>query len=194
MRSRVIYLASLGVAYILSVWAASTFCLWGDELYSLYYASWPIKSFLLQYFITPDNHPPLYYLLLNAWHHVFGYRLGLEAWDQALSLAFHFLTLGVLSRFWVEGRKQKLWFWGLGLASSYFFMFSHMVRYYSLAAFLAVSFFLAFQYWLLNRTLRRFILAMLLLASVGYTDYPAYGYLMLYVLLRLCQIIQSNLI
>lgn len=179
----VFYLLLATLAYLI---LSSGFNFWGDELWSVYASQFSIKDFIIHYIQVPDNHPPLYYLLLNIWVNFFKMDISSEWFYRLFSIFWHFLTVILVAELFLKGKKQKFFWLAITFFSSYFFMYAHMVRYYSLTAFLYVLFFYIHLQWIKSFSLKRSIQLIIIMFLLGMTDYPvfmfAFGYFGLYFL------------
>jgi len=155
------------------------FMFWGDELFSVDLAYKGTKTFLLDYFYSPDNHPILYYLIINIWQKIMFVNTDTDFLLRIPSIFFHFATVLFIIVHYCHNAKQKMWFFILTTVSSYFFMYSHMVRYYTLAAFMTVIAYFYFMKWVKGQTsLSKFVIASVLLMHI---DYPSYLFFVVFV-------------
>lgn len=150
------------------------FTFWGDEFWSIRYASKGLPAFINEYIVNPDNHPPLYYLLLNIWQKLAGISFKNDWLFRLPGIIFHFSTIMFIATKFIKKRQKKIWFIILASVSSYFFMYAHMVRYYTMAAFFyVVSFYLILK-WIKDNSIKSFLLLNISAIILGYIDYPSY--------------------
>lgn len=151
------------------------FTFWGDEIASVDYAISPMRDFVAGYLANPDiYHPPLYYLFLNIWQKIFQITAHNDYLFSVYSIIFFCLSVFWVAKKWLKDDKERIWFLALATCSSYFFMYSHMVRYYTMAAFLYL---VAFHYlleWLKNKNNKILIKLLVAIFFLLYTDYPSF--------------------
>ncbi len=153
---------------------------WMDETAVLeyMYATPNPFDFIVHYFRTPDNHPPLYYFLVIALYKIapwgeFGIRLvsvlsglGIAALVYSFSiLLFKNKSVARLAMF-------------LTIISSYFILISQMARYHSLAALLTLASLYYFSKIFIEGYNKKYFIKFLVLALlVAYADLPHFIYL-----------------
>ena len=167
-----------GGFFLLYCFLAMRFTFWGDELTSIEYAKQSTGYFISNYFVNPDNHPPLYYFLLNIWQKIFQIGYHNDYWFQIFSIAGYFVAVMVTAQLWLKTFRERLYFIFLTGISSYFFIYSHMVRYYTLAAFVYMAVFFYLRKWFgssQGRWLWHIVPLSCLLAYLDYTAYIFYG-------------------
>ena len=155
--------------------------LWMDENAVFWYLSMNPWQFVVNYWHIPDNHPPLFYLLVVSLYKL----LPLKVLGVRLVSIFSGIGLLVLSyRFSWLLFKDKL---SARLAmlsvvlSSYFVLISQMARYHALAALLtllSLYYFtcLSFQN---NNKKKNLLLFVVFAVLTSYTDLPHFVYLIL---------------
>lgn len=137
-----------------------------------------VKNFsfkgILTEFITNDNHPPLYYLVLKFWTGIFGYS---EMSIRMPSIIFGLLTIYVtflISKVYIFGKQNIYRFVpSLFLATSQLHIYySQEARMYSMAAFLASLVVYSFLYIIGNSFhLKSWLLFSFSLTLLIFTDY-----------------------
>ncbi len=127
---------------------------------------------LITSFLTVDNHPPLYYLLLKHWSGIFGYS---EIALRAPSIIF---GLGTIYFVYLIGRKifdsEKAGLIAAALLSTsqLHVYYSQEARMYSMAAFLAVAAFYCFLFLLGDRQkFKHWFFFSLSTTALVFTDY-----------------------
>lgn len=163
------------LAYILM---SSPFSFWSDELFSIYFAKMPILSFLHDYVLfPPDVHPPLFYLFMNVWSKVLNITMATDWLYRLPAIIAHGITLTIIARTYLTHTRHRVWFLMLGMISSYFFTYSHMVRYYSLVAMIYVLAFTALLQWVKTPTVKKAWQWQIAAAILFMADYPSYLFL-----------------
>jgi len=157
----------------LYIFLSTRFTFWGDELFSVFYAKKGVIEFVKYYFHHPDpTHPIGYYFLLNLWQKIFNIGYANDTWFRVFSIVFHFVAVILIARKAFSQVNQRLWFIALCGVSSYFFTFSRMARYYSLASLLYIIAFYFFYRWIKNKSdFRKWVITSVILLNV---DYPTY--------------------
>ncbi len=169
-----IFLALLFVSAFLGyVIFSRHFTFWEDELHSVDYANQNIGFFISNYFASPDNHPPLYYFLLNIWQKIFNINFANDYLYKALSIVFHFLTVGFIAVFYLEDRVKRCCFVVLALISSFFLVFGQMARYYTMAAFFYIVTLFFFEKWLDSKNIKDLVVWLTFFIVLAYADYPS---------------------
>ncbi|HXX46645.1 MAG TPA: hypothetical protein VEN47_00365 [Myxococcota bacterium] len=150
--------------------AAHTKSFWGDEIRSLEFATMSVGRALAE--IAADCHPPAYFLLLRLWVGVFGTsELALRLFQGLQASALLLAALALFRKLMPERRFHPFWLL-LALASE-LWLCAPMLRYYALAATLALLATLAFTAWLERPSSGRSLSLGALYALLLYTDYPA---------------------
>lgn len=158
------------VAVAIALFAAKTKSFWGDEIRSLEFATLSVGRGLAE--IAADCHPPAYFLLLRLWVDVFGAsELALRLFQGLQGSALLLAALAVFRSLMPERRFHPFWIL-LALASE-LWLCMPMLRYYALAAALALLATLAFLAWLEQPRAGRSAALGALYALLLYTDYPA---------------------
>ena len=159
---------AIGVA--IALLAAHTKSFWGDEIRSLEFATMSVGRALAE--IAADCHPPLYFLLLRLWVGVFGTsELALRLFQGLQGGALLLSALALFRLLMPERRFHP--FWILFALASELWLCLPMLRYYALAATLALLATLAFIAWLERPSFGRALGLGALYALLLYTDYPA---------------------
>lgn len=176
-----IWLILLFVAALaLLLFHSTTRTLWMDETAALLYLNSNPLTYFWNYFLTPDNHPPIYYFLVNVTYHIF--PIGILG-VRLLSIICGLLIL-IVSYIWSkEVFKKQPWpvlTVGLIMLSSYFILIAQMARYHSLAALLTLlALYFFYQVVFGGYKKKGLILFVVLSALVGWTDYPHFFYLVI---------------
>jgi len=160
----------------------------GDELFSVYYAKIGFIDLIKEYISFPDNHPPLYYLLLNLWQKIFNISFHNDYMFQLFSIFWHFATIAYISKYFISNTNKRIVFIVLTVFSSFFFMYSHMVRYYSMVSFFYIVFYNQLNQWLKDTgNLSHLIFLNILTVFIAYTDYPTLMLAAFYTAFRMLQ-------
>jgi uncharacterized membrane protein len=181
----IVYLLSL--LFIITIISYFTKSLWVDELLSIEVAESNFTDFWKK--ITKDYHPPLYFLLLKIWIHMFGkneFILRIFQMCQGIFLFYAYLKLSsVLFKDDIshlsKDTEGKYSFRNTGnlLTSNSLFLFflsaelvlfMPMIRYYCLAAGLAVYSTYLFLSWLEDN--KKFWPIIIIYILLLYSDYP----------------------
>jgi hypothetical protein len=111
---------------------------WMDEAGTLMALRHPLRDVIA--FAASDVHPPLYYLLLDAWLQL-PLGLGEAVQARALSVIFALFATVALDRLWARYLPDRLRIWLLLLwsLSPCLLLYSRMCRSYSLQTFLVVT-------------------------------------------------------
>jgi len=150
--------------------ALATKSLWGDEVLSLIIATHSGEDALAA--LTKDYHPPVYFLLLRGWVAAFGSsELALRVFQALQACAFLASALALFRRVIPEARFHP--FWLLLAVSSEAWLFLPMLRYYALAATLALVATLLLLRWLESPTIVRAACLGASYVALLYTDYPS---------------------
>lgn len=174
-RRHSLYLWIIGGLFFLGYSLLATqFTFWGDELISINFAKQPTGYFVNEYKSFPDNHPPIYYLILNVWQKIASIGYSNDYLFQLPSILFYSLTVIFITKFFLKSFQERLYFVLLTGCSSFFFMYSHMVRYYTLAALVFIVAFYTLQKWLRTDTVKWFWFTLVMSLSIAYVDYPSY--------------------
>jgi hypothetical protein len=169
LRNRPVALFLL-VQVVLCTWQLNLLDPWGDEVVSLRTVQLPLPELVRS--AARDIHPPLYYLLLDAWQQL---PLGLDRVAQARLLSVVFLLLATVSvdvlwarRLGDRGRMAFLVLWTL---SPCLLLYSRMCRSYSLQVLVSILAAGCIRNYA-ERSTRRFqILLAAALIAVLYTHY-----------------------
>ena len=137
-RSGVYFVLILFLSLFLLFYKVSARTFWMDETAVLEYlrgSSGPL-DFLIKYFQIPDNHPPLYYLLVITVYKLFplqelGIRLISILSGLGVVITSYYLTLLMFK----DKSTARLAMFLVAI-SSYFILISQMARYHSLSALL----------------------------------------------------------
>jgi uncharacterized membrane protein len=159
------------VAFLLFRVGYRTF--WMDETMVLNYLHFSVKDFLLEYWYHPDNHPPLYYLLVLLVSKVLPWTM-LSIRLMSILSGIGCITVVYILSLRVSGEKTTAALAaGFTAFSSYFILIAQMARYHSLAAFVALLalyyFYRVYQEGNAVRAWYGYLIALLL---VVYVDYP----------------------
>ena len=140
--------------------------LWMDEGLSIGIASQPF--FDIPGILRQDGSPPLYYLALNLWMHVFGNGPGET---QGLSVAFSLLAIpaGLWAGWSLFGRRAGLICAALGAFNPFLTIYAQETRMYSLMVVLSLLTCAAFLHVYVYRHRRYLPLFAILLAAMLYT-------------------------
>lgn len=129
------HMLSLGTNYL-------TRGFWGDESWTALISQLPIKEIIR---VTgEDFHPPLYYLIVNAWGNIFSFQ---EVTVRLISVIFWLLTSLIafrLSKEFIKKRPHQLAFTSLVLLSPILFTYAFEARSYAILYFLTSFATLAF--------------------------------------------------
>ena len=170
-------LAIFSMALLFHKISARTF--WMDETAVLEYLKFSPWDFLVNYFRTPDNHPPLYYFLVLISYKIFGGGELTIRLVSALSGVGIVLPIYYFGRLLFNDKATSIIAALFAATSSYFILISQMARYHSLVGFLALQGF----YWLLKWQKstwknKYFYLFIIFFVSIGLADYPHFIYFM----------------
>jgi mannosyltransferase len=158
------------VPAIIVVFAYNTKSFWGDEILSIQFASKSIGELFKS--LAADYHPPLYFLLLKFWIHIFGDgEFVLRVFQGLMGILFLLFALLLFRKIFPE-RAYHPFFFLLALSNE-FLLFMPMLRYYTLAAALVVLSTLVFFNWLERDNARNSFWLLLSYAAILYTDYPS---------------------
>lgn len=178
-KSNLYFIGLLLLGLLLLLYRASARSFWMDEqavLEYMYQNPNPI-DFLRAYFKVPDNHPPLYYLLVIISYKLFAAK---ELGIRLVSILSGFgilITVYYLSLLLFKDRALARWAVFLSSISSYFILISQMARYHSLSGFLMlVSLFYFCKIIIQGYSKKSFIIFLIFAALLGYTDMPHFIY------------------
>jgi len=151
---------------------------WMDETAVLEYLKHNPIEFLIEYFKFPDNHPPLYYALVNMVAHVLpSSELTIRLISVLGALGIVFMVYKFSRIIWFEKKYAYLSAFFTAF-SSYFVLIGQMARYHSLAAlFSLIS--LYFFYLLTHGKWNKKNTLWYVLSAIGtcLADYPHFIYL-----------------
>lgn len=177
IRENKLFWIVLGIAGALLFSHVSKRTFWMDETAVLVYLNQRPFSFIIDYFREPDNHPPIYYLLVVL-------VSKLLPWTElTVRLVSILASLGVISvvyvfslRIWADKKTAALSAVVTAI-SAYFVLIGQMARYHSLTAFfnlLALYFFykLTQEAWTKVNAIWFVVMSIL----VCLTDYPHFIY------------------
>jgi hypothetical protein len=123
--------AFLPLQALLCFWNLGLLSPWGDEAITLLVVRLPLREILRV--ASGDVHPPLYYLLVNAWMRL---PLGLDGAVQAraLSVLFALAATVAADRLWASRltERGRIWFLALWTLSPCLLLYARMCRSYSL--------------------------------------------------------------
>src|SRR5208283_3234226 len=123
--------AFLPLQALLCFWNLGLLSPWGDEAITLLVVRLPIREILRV--ASGDVHPPLYYLLVNAWMRL---PLGLDGAVQARALSVFFALAATVAadRLWASrlAERGRIWFLILWTLSPCLLLYARMCRSYSL--------------------------------------------------------------
>ncbi|MGA2725394.1 MAG: glycosyltransferase family 39 protein [Bryobacteraceae bacterium] len=123
--------AFLPLQALLCFWNLGLLSPWGDEAITLLVVRLPVREILRV--ASGDVHPPLYYLLVNAWMRL---PLGLDGAVQAraLSVLFALAATVAADRLWASrlAERGRIWFLALWTLSPCLLLYARMCRSYSL--------------------------------------------------------------
>jgi hypothetical protein len=162
-----------------TVLARATKSFWGDEILSLQLATAPAAEFASR--LGGDLHPPLYFVLLRGWVALWGDgETALRIFQGLQGVLLLDAALRLFRRL-LPGQRFHPGFLLFGAASE-LWLYLPMLRYYVLAATLAVAATSALLAWLERPGLRRGLLLGLAYAAILYTDYPTAAILPIHLL------------
>ena len=171
-----VFLSILALASCLLLFRIGYRTLWMDETAVLLYLHASPVHFIIEYFKFPDNHPPLYYLLVVITLHIL-------PWSEfAVRLVSVLAGLGIVTFVFIYTKHLLGKTYAYNAAfftalSSYFVLISQTARYHSLAALLTfVVFYLTHQLVTTGYDRRYYRLFIVLYALVAWTDYPHFFY------------------
>lgn len=168
------------VPAVVTVLARLTKSFWGDEILSLQLATAPAAAFVSR-LARGDVHPPLYFVLLRGWVTLWGdAETGLRVFQGLQGVLLLDAALRLFRRLF-PGRRFHPGFL-LFAAASELWLFLPMLRYYVLAATLAVVATNALLAWLEQPSGRRGLVLGLAYAAILYTDYPTAAVLAIHAL------------
>ncbi len=168
---------------------------WMDETAVLGYLTYNPIQFLIEYSKVPDNHPPLYYLLVTITSFILPWS---EMTIRLVSIAS---ALGIVAVVYVFARtiwseKKYAYLSAFFTAfSSYFVLIGQMARYHTLAALFSLLSIYYFYLLTHEKWNRKNILGYVL-ASIAtcFTDYPHFIYIFGVTSLYLCyQVLKKRL-
>jgi hypothetical protein len=123
--------AFLPLQALLCFWNLGLLSPWGDEAITLLVVRLPVREILRV--ASGDVHPPLYYLLVNAWLRL---PLGLDWAVQARALSVVLALAGTVAadRLWAShlAERGRIWFLALWTLSPCLLLYARMCRSYSL--------------------------------------------------------------
>ena len=110
---------------------------WTDEQFTIYAVDKPISEIVT--IVQHDIHPPLYFILLHAWHEIPMPWVGVEAL-RAFSAIWTLIATVLLDLFWLRALKPSqrwlaLWLFAL---SPCLLLYGRMARSYSMQAALSI--------------------------------------------------------
>lgn len=157
-----------------------------DETMVLGYFKYDVVGFFTEYWWNPDNHPPLYYLLVLLVSKILPWSELAVRLISAVS-GFGIVVLVYFFALRATGDRRIALFASFFTAfSSYFILISQMARYHSLAAFFALLTFYFFYRVLNGGNSRDYLWYLAALVLTAYSDYPQFFYAA--VLTNLCYI------
>lgn len=146
--------------------------LWFDEAINVWYAQSTDLFFYLTKYILGDFHPPLWFLILWLWGHIFGFS---EAAVRSPSLIFGVLTIYITYLVGLNFSKKVALLGSLLMAfSPLHIYYSQEARPYALASFTVILSSLLFLNLIKNSNYKNIFFYSLSLMLVLYSDYPAY--------------------
>jgi uncharacterized membrane protein len=150
--------------------ALATKSFWGDEILSLQFASAAPDEVLAV--LARDYHPPLYFLLLRGWLALWGDgEAGLRLFQALQGMLFTGSTLALFRAVFPRRRWHPACL--LFLLSVPLWLFLPMLRYYALAAGLAVLSTVLLLRWTAAPGMRRTMMLGATYLALLYTDYPS---------------------
>ncbi len=178
-KSSLYFIGLLLLGLFLLLYRVSARSFWMDEqavLEYMYQNPNPI-DFLRAYFKVPDNHPPLYYLLVIISYKLFAAKeLGIRLVSMVSGLGI-LITVYYFSVLLFKDKVLARWTVFLTSISSYFLLISQMARYHSLSGFLMlVSLFYFCKIILQGYEKKSFIKFLIFAALLGYADMPHFIY------------------
>lgn len=151
--------------------------LWMDETAVLEYLKYNPIQFLIEYSKVPDNHPPLYYLLVTVASSILPWsEIVIRLVSIVSALGIVVVVYAFAQTIWPEKKYAYLSAFFTAF-SSYFVLIGQMARYHTLAAlFSLVSIY--YFYLLTHGKWNRNNIIGYILGSVGicFTDYPHFIY------------------
>lgn len=167
------------ISIVITVVSLVTKSFWGDEIFSLEFASASGLTFIDM--LAADYHPPLYFLLLKLWVNVWGdSEIALRAFQGVQVFFLLLFSLLLFRRFFPKTRYHTAWV--ILAFSSELWLFAPMLRYYTLAAVLVVASSLLVLEWLSSGRRSQAILLAVTYTALLYTDYPASVVIVLHLL------------
>ncbi|MFA5062255.1 MAG: glycosyltransferase [Patescibacteria group bacterium] len=153
---------------------------WMDETMVLNYFKDSLGGFLSDYWVKPDNHPPLYYFLVLLFSKIL-------PWSELTVRLVSILSgLGIVALVYVftkrvtQNKNLALVTAFFTAFSSYFVLISQMARYHGLAAFFSLlCFYFFYRLYFEGYDRRTLIWYLITLVLVGYSDYPHFVYVAL---------------
>jgi len=159
----------VAVVTLIIIVALLTKSFWGDELFSLRFSSGSWSALIDE--LSSDYHPPLYFVLLKLWITIGGNgETWLRIFQGLQGVALLSLLLILFRSFLPQRRYHPVFF--LLLVSPAFWLYMPMLRYYSLAAALAVACTIVWMRWVEVPNRRDSLQLCILAAALLYTDYP----------------------
>ena len=165
--------------FVLLIFNISERTFWMDETMALNFLPFSVKNFFIYYFSfpVPENHAPLYYLLVLLINKItFSNELFVRLPSVLVSLGivyliYHFSILIFKDRRWAYLSTI------LSIFSSYFILIGQMARYHSLAALVTITtlFFFFKVEWNLG-TKKDLYLFILFYIILSWTDFPHFFY------------------
>lgn len=153
---------------------------WMDETMVLNYLQYSLPDFVRLYIELPDNHPPLYYLLVLLVAKVLPLT---ELTIRLVSVVSGLIIVGLVYLFtWRVSSRPKVALTAAFFTafSSYFILISQMARYHALAAAAALAtlyfFYCLYQNGYTRRAWLGYVIA---LTITGFSDYPHFIYVAL---------------
>ena len=142
---------------------------WGDEILSISFAVRPgWETFAA---LAGDYHPPLYFLLLKLWVAFFGTgEFGLRCFQTVQGILLLWVSLKLFRKIFPDRRYHP--FWLLLIVSSELWLFMPMLRYYTLAASLAMISTNLLWNWKKEPSFDNTLFLILSYIALLYTDYP----------------------
>ena len=179
-KDKLCFLSLAALAAFLLFYRIGARAFWGDEQMVLVYLHQTPNplAFIAEYFRVPDNHAPLYYLLVIASYKIFPFgELGIRL-VSALSGLGVVITVYYFALLLFKDKTLAKWAMFLTSISSYFILISQMARYHSLSALLMLLSLYYFCKIVLSGYEKKSLVKFLVFGVlVGYTDLPHFVYL-----------------
>ncbi|MEI8361148.1 MAG: glycosyltransferase family 39 protein [bacterium] len=182
LKSDLFYLLIISsVAAVFLIIIATTRTFWMDETAVLqYYYQTPNPiNFIHDYFIIPDNHPPLYYLLTIIAYRIVPYgEFGMRLISIMASVGILITTFYLAKLLFDDSKIAKITVLIMAV-SPFFLQYGQMARYHSLTAFFVLlALYFLIKFFTKGNTKNSLYLFFLFSLITAYTDLPNFVYLL----------------